>query len=145
MICEITNRYKSKLEYSYNSGRIEPYELMWLYWIMRATSYFTHLSSVFLLRFSFFFFIFPFLVLAKPTKGESNAGIALGGDFGRSVTTFSAPKAPKNMNFWKFLGKIGFSDQFLALQEPKILRNFGILVKNRPILWKLKILLHNHV
>ena len=37
-----------------------------------------------------------------------------GGDFGRSVTTFSAPKAPKNGNFWKFLGKIGFSNQFLA-------------------------------
>ena len=28
-----------------------------------------------------------------------------GGDFGRSGTTFSAPKAPKKSNFWKFLGK----------------------------------------
>ena len=55
-----------------------------------------------------------------------------GGDFSRSVTTFSAPKAPKNGNFWKFLGNIGFSDQFLAPPAPKIVRNFGILVKNRP-------------
>ena len=76
-------------------------------------------------------------------------GIALGGtpqkgggDFGRSVTTFSAPKAPKKGNFWKFLGKIMFSDQFLAPQAPKILTNFGILVKHHPILWKLKLLLH---
>ena len=67
-----------------------------------------------------------------------------GGDFGRSVTTFSAPKAPKNGNFWKILGKIVFSDHFFAPQAPKILRNFGILVKNRPILRKLKILLHNY-
>ena len=41
-----------------------------------------------------------------------------GGDFGRSVTTFSAPKAPKNGNFWKILGKIGLSDPFLAPQAP---------------------------
>ena len=41
-----------------------------------------------------------------------------GGDFGCSVTTFSAPKAPKNGNFWKFLGKIGLSGQFLAPQAP---------------------------
>ena len=51
------------------------------------------------------------------------------GDFGRSVTTFSAPK---NGNFWKFLGEIGFSDQFLAPQAPKILRNLGILEKKSP-------------
>ena len=44
-----------------------------------------------------------------------------GGDFGRSVTTFSTPKAPKNGNFWKILGKIVFSDHFLAPQAPKIL------------------------
>ena len=44
-----------------------------------------------------------------------------GGDFGRSVTTFSAPKAPKKGSFWKFMGKIMFSGQFLAPQAPKIL------------------------
>ena len=37
------------------------------------------------------------------------------------VTTFSALKAAKNRNFWKFLGKIVFSDQFLAPKAPKIL------------------------
>ena len=67
-----------------------------------------------------------------------------GGDFGRLVTIFSAAKAPKNGNFWKILGKIVFSDHFLAPQAPKILRNFSILVKNRPTLRKLKILLHNY-
>ena len=67
-----------------------------------------------------------------------------GGDFCQSVTLFSAPKAPKNGNFWKFLGIIGLSDTFLAPQEPKILKNFGILAKNHPNLWKLKILLHNY-
>ena len=45
---------------------------------------------------------------------------------------------------WKFLGKIVFSDQFLAPQAPKIWTNCGILVKNRPILWKSKLLLHNY-
>ena len=35
---------------------------------------------------------------------------------------------------WELLGKIGFSDKFLAPQAPKILTNYGILVKNRPIL-----------
>ena len=52
----------------------------------------------------------------------------------RSTTHFSEPKAPKNGTFWKFVGKLGLSDTFLALQAPKSLRNVGILEKNRPIL-----------
>ena len=48
--------------------------------------------------------------------------------------TFSTSKASKNGNFWKFLGKIGLSDTSLAPEEPTILRNFSILVKNHPIL-----------
>ena len=31
---------------------------------------------------------------------------------------------------WERLGKFGLSDAFLKPQTPKILRNFGILVKN---------------
>ena len=73
-------------------------------------------------------------------EGASPSGKPLEGAYGQrgSILTFSdtflTPKAPKNGNFWKILGKIGFSDQFLAPQAPKILTNFGILVKNRPIL-----------
>ena len=47
-------------------------------------------------------------------------------------------------DFRFFLGKIGLCDTFLAPQVPKIFRNFAILVKKCPILWKLKILLHHH-
>ena len=46
--------------------------------------------------------------------------------------------------FGKILGKIGLSDIFLTQQAPKKLRNFIVLVKNRPMLWMLKILLHNY-
>ena len=49
-------------------------------------------------------------------------------DFGCSVTTFSAPIAPKNGNLWKLLGKIGFSDQFFGAAGAKnfdIYRYFG--------------------
>ena len=52
------------------------------------------------------------------------------GHFVRKVTRFPTPKAAKNGNFWQFLGKIELSDTLLTSQEPKILRNFGILVKN---------------
>ena len=66
----------------------------------------------------------------------------MGVDFGCSVTTFSAPKNGYFGNFWEKLGSV---TNFLAPQAPKILTNLGILVKNRPILIKLKILLLNYV
>ena len=67
-----------------------------------------------------------------------------GGDFDRSLTHFSALKAPKNGNFWKFVWKIEVNNPFFALQAPTIWNDFDILENSRPILWKLNILLHNY-
>ena len=48
--------------------------------------------------------------------------------------TFFGAEGAEKWELLDFLGKIGISDTFLSPQAPKILRNFGILVKNRPIL-----------
>ena len=50
----------------------------------------------------------------------------------------------RKWEFWNFFGIVGLSHPFLVPQELKILTNFGILVKNRPILCTLKIVLHNY-
>ena len=54
------------------------------------------------------------------------------GDFGLEVKHFSSRKVPKNGNFWK---KLALMIHFFALQAPKILRNFCILLKILPIMY----------
>ena len=56
-----------------------------------------------------------------------------GGQFGVQGHIFRRRRRRKMGAFGNFWEKMG-SVQFLAPQAPKILRNHGILVKNRPIL-----------
>ena len=45
---------------------------------------------------------------------------------------------------WPTKGEDDFGRSVIHFSAPHFLRNYGILVKHRPILWKLKILLHNY-
>ena len=55
-----------------------------------------------------------------------------GGQFWCSVTHFSAPKPPKNGNFWKLFRKNGLSDTFLAPQAQNFFEKFRYSSEKSP-------------
>ena len=51
---------------------------------------------------------------------------------------FSAPKAPKNGNFWKFLGKIGLNDSFFGAASGENFEKFHYFSDKSPSFLKVE-------